>query len=170
MRFWYNKYMTERIFSFPPVYDVSARLLILGTMPSVKSLCAMFYYAHPRNCFWQMMAELHNASFPKTIEQKKSLLLCNGIAIWDVVNSCERKGSLDSAIVAPVPNDITWLLCEAPGIRTILLNGGTAAKLFNKLVTGVDPKVERFVMPSTSPAYTIPYESKKRIWAMHIPH
>ena len=91
-----------RIHSFPPVIDGGCRTLILGTMPSVKSLEAAFYYAHPRNAFWPIMARLLGEAVPETIDEKKALLLRHGAALWDTAASCEREGSLDAAM---------WTLC-----------------------------------------------------------
>lgn len=90
--------MEERIEGFPPVAEADARLLILGSMPSVESLKQGFYYAHPRNAFWRILAEVFDESVPDSIEDKKRLLIDHRIALWDVAHSCVRPGSLDSNI------------------------------------------------------------------------
>lgn len=157
-----------RIRSFPPVYDGRSRLLILGTMPSEASLEQGFYYAHPRNCFWLMLAELLDEPPPQDNAHKRALLLANGIALWDVAESCERQGSLDSAIRLPEPNDIPSLIQACPGIRTILFNGGTAMRLYKRLLPDAWGLLRQVRMPSTSPAYTLPYAQKCAAWAREI--
>ena len=159
--------MSERKFSFEPVWAEDARLLILGTMPSVQSLLQGFYYAHPRNAFWPMMFELLGEAYSEKIEDKKRLLLRNRIALWDVALSAIRPGSLDSDIREAVPNDIPWLLAKCPGIHKVLLNGTTALSLYRRLVP--PQSVECVQLPSTSPANTMRYEAKRAAWAAHIP-
>ena len=156
--------MEDRIYGFEPVYREDARLLILGSMPSVQSLADSFYYAHPRNAFWPMMAQILDAAAPASIADKKALLIQNRIALWDTVHSCVREGSLDSAIRSAVPNDFESLYKCCPHIRHIIFNGAAAQQLYHKLVARQD---ERFVfhrLPSTSPAYTLKYESKLSAW------
>ena len=152
-----------RIHSFPPVIDGGCRTLILGTMPSVKSLEAAFYYAHPRNAFWPIMARLLGETVPETIDEKKALLLRHGAALWDTAASCEREGSLDAAMRDVVLNDVGALLEKYPHIDRIVLNGGAAFKLFSKM------RIERagleaVRLPSTSPACTLPFEKKLEAW------
>ena len=155
--------MDGRIFSYPPIADASARILVLGTMPSVESLRQGFYYAHPRNAFWRIMAEIFGENVPATVEEKKSLLLRNGIALWDTLRSCEREGSLDSAIQRPEPNDIPALLAECPDIRKICFNGAASEMLFMRHIGPVEG-VELIRLPSTSPAYTLAYAKKLAVW------
>lgn len=110
--------MEERIICFEPVAEQDARLLILGTMPSVESLRQSFYYAHPRNAFWPIIADVLAQPRPETVEAKKQLLIGHRIALWDVAHSCVRSGSLDSAIRDVVPNDFAVLFARySPGIR-----------------------------------------------------
>lgn len=156
--------MSGRIFSFEPVYRADARVLVLGTMPSVESLKQAFYYAHPRNAFWPIMAALHGAELPDDTAGKKRLLVENGIALWDVACSCEREGSLDSAIREALPNDIAGLYRACPGIRRVLFNGATAMKLYEKLIGAVPDGMEAMRMPSTSPAYPLTFEKKLEAW------
>ena len=155
--------MDGRIFSYPPIADASARILVLGTMPSVESLRQGFYYAHPRNAFWRIMAEIFGEELPVSMEEKKSLLLRNGIALWDTLRSCEREGSLDSAIQRPEPNDIPALLAECPDIRKICFNGAASETLFMRHIGPVEG-VELIRLPSTSPAYTLAYAKKLAVW------
>ncbi len=135
---------------FEPVFDKNSRILILGSLPSVKSRENGFYYGHPRNRFWKVLAALLAEPEPGTIPEKQSMLLRNGIAIWDVIESCEIIGSSDSSIKNVVPADLSKIL-NAAKIEKICTNGGTAGRLYQKYdlpVTGM-PNV---ALPSTSPA------------------
>lgn len=156
--------MSERIFSFDPVWREDALILILGSMPSVESLKQGFYYAHPRNAFWPMMAEILEEEKPQSIEQKKAMLIRHRIALWDSAHSCEREGSLDSAIRAPRANDFDFLYRNCPGIRHVFFNGAAAFDLYRKLVSKEDALRAFHRMPSTSPAYTMKYEDKLSLW------
>ena len=156
--------MEERIVCFEPVAEQDARLLILGTMPSVESLRQSFYYAHPRNAFWPIMADVLGQLRPETVEEKKRLLTSHGIALWDVAHSCVRPGSLDSAIRDVVANDFGALFARCPNIEKILFNGATAQKLFHRLVNALPVDCVLAQMPSTSPAYTLAYERKLALW------
>ena len=156
--------MSGRIIAFEPVTPPGARVLILGSMPSVESLNQGFYYAHPRNAFWSILAQVFGEPFPEDIPGRVALLERHGIALWDVLQSCEREGSLDSAIRRPEPNDFEGLFRRCPGIRRILLNGGTAERLFMKWGKPFTEGRELIKLPSTSPAYTLPYERKLAQW------
>lgn len=135
---------------FAPIFDEHSRVLILGTFPSVKSREQNFYYGHPQNRFWKVMARLTGWDVPQTIEEKKALLLENGIAIWDVIESCEIIGSSDSSIRNVVPADLNCILQKAE-IQTIYANGGTAKKLYEKY-SRENTGREIIGLPSTSPA------------------
>ena len=136
--------------TFEPVYDENSRILILGTFPSVKSREQQFYYGHPQNRFWKLLAALTGYETPQTIPEKKKLLLDNGIAIWDVVASCEIIGSSDSSIRNVVPADLNRILQSAP-IRKIYANGGKAFELYQKYAFPLTGRpIEK--LPSTSPA------------------
>lgn len=132
---------------FEPIANEHSRILILGTMPSVQSRKADFYYSHPRNRFWQMIAICYGQQLPKSIEDKTKLLLLNGIALWDVLASCEISGSDDSSIRNPNYNDIATLLSGKP-IRKILCNGKRAYSFCTRL----NLSAPLICMPSTSPA------------------
>lgn len=136
--------------TFEPVWDTNSRVLILGTFPSVKSRENHFYYGHPQNRFWKMIAQITKSKLPETIEEKKKLLLTNHIAIWDVIASCDIIGSSDSSITDVVPNDIAGLLADT-NIQTILANGKKAAELYNRYIYP-QTKLPIVTMPSTSPA------------------
>lgn len=135
---------------FEPIFDEKSRVLILGTFPSVKSREQNFYYGHPQNRFWKVMARLTDSEVPQTVEEKKALLLKNGIAIWDVIESCEIVGSSDSSIRNVVPADLNRVLSKC-SIRTIYANGGTAKKLYEKYSKQITGR-EIVGLPSTSPA------------------
>lgn len=156
--------MSGRLVAFPPVAPPGARLLILGSMPSVASLQQGFYYAHPRNAFWPLMAEALGEPAPADIPAKIALLERHDIALWDVLYSCEREGSLDSAIREPAPNDFAALFERCPGIGRVLFNGGTAKRLFFRYCSEFLAGRTWAQPPSTSPAYTIPYERKLALW------
>lgn len=142
---------------FPPLYDTNSEILILGSFPSVKSRAQKFFYGHPQNRFWRVSAAVFQDSVPETIAEKIAFLLRNHIALWDVIGQCEIKGSSDSSIRNVIPNDLSPILQHA-AIRRIYVNGGTAAKYYQKYqlpLTGI-PAVQ---LPSTSPAnaaWTLP--------------
>ena len=137
--------------TFAPVYDKNAKVLVLGSFPSVKSRENNFYYGHPKNRFWKMAAGVCKAKVPETIEEKRDFLLEHHIALWDVIASCDIIGSSDSSIKNVVPNDIGRIL-KAADIQKILCNGDKAYQLFLKycMQEGM-PEVKK--LPSTSPAY-----------------
>lgn len=135
---------------FEPVWDEHSRILILGSLPSVKSREQGFYYGHPQNRFWRVLAAVTKEPVPQTIEEKRAFLLRQGIAVWDVIASCEIEGSSDSTIRDVVPADITGLLRKS-GITKVYVNGGKAAELYAKYIlpqTGI----KAVKLPSTSPA------------------
>ncbi|MDO4983662.1 MAG: DNA-deoxyinosine glycosylase [Eubacteriales bacterium] len=136
--------------TFGPVYDENSRILILGSFPSVKSREANFYYGHPQNRFWPLLSRLLECDVPESIEEKKTLLLSNNIALWDTLDSCDIIGSSDSSIRNAVPTDVMQIL-DAADIKKIFCNGGTSYTLFLRYLTpvcGITP----VKLPSTSPA------------------
>ena len=135
---------------FAPVYDKNSRVLILGTFPSVKSREQNFYYGHPQNRFWKVIAGLTGEPVSETIENKKMVLLKHGIAVWDVIESCDITGSSDSSIRNVVPARLEQVLdrCE---IREIYANGSTAKKLYERYQKAACGR-EIVGLPSTSPA------------------
>lgn len=135
--------------TFEPVYDESSRILILGSLPSVKSREQGFYYGHPQNRFWKVLAGLLEVEEPGTIEEKKKMLLKNGIAIWDVLESCDIQGSSDSSIKNPVAADIPGLLKKTK-IEKIYVNGNAAGKYYKKYILPLTGR-EAVVLQSTSP-------------------
>ena len=135
---------------FPPLYNKDSRILILGSFPSVKSREQMFFYGHPQNRFWKVISSVFECDVPQTIEEKKQLLLKHGIALWDVIASCEITGSSDSSIKNVKVNDLSIILEEAD-IMQIFVNGSTAEKYFKKY-TKAQIKRDAICLPSTSPA------------------
>lgn len=136
--------------TFEPVFDEKSEILILGSLPSVKSREQGFYYGHPMNRFWRVLSEILRCNEPITIEEKKYMLLANHIAIWDVISECDIKGSADSSIKNVVPADIGYLLAQT-NIRQIYANGNTTGRLYRKYLQDVTCR-EIIVLPSTSPA------------------
>lgn len=135
---------------FEPVYDKDSRILILGSLPSVKSRENGFYYGHPQNRFWKVIAGIYGLDVPENILKKKELLHQCGIAVWDVIESCEIKGSSDSSIREVVTADLNTIL-ERCTIEKIFANGKTAGSLYNKFAKE-KTKREIIELPSTSPA------------------
>ena len=150
------------IYSFPPFADAKSKVLILGTMPGKESLRMNFYYAHPQNAFWKILFEVHKVPFSADNQDKINLLLQNGIAIWDVLRTCERQSSLDTDIKMEVPNDLRQFLSSHSGISKIFFNGKGAARYFSKYFA--DISLPNQVLPSTSPAHAIKWEQKLAIW------
>lgn len=139
--------------TFGPVYDINSKILVLGSMPSVKSREQQFYYGHPQNRFWKVISAVFGEAEPETIAEKKEFLLRNNVALWDVIASCDIIGSSDSSIKNVKENDMNIIL-SAADIKTIFLNGGKAHELFlkycGKYVHENKPALVK--LPSTSPA------------------
>ena len=138
------------IHPIPPLYDKDSKILILGSFPSVKSREEAFFYGHKQNRFWKVLAALFQEPIPGTIDEKKHLLLEHHIAIWDVIQSCDIKGSSDSSIKNVEPTELRKIL-DAANIKQIYANGSKAGQLYKKYqlpLTGM----EAVILPSTSPA------------------
>ena len=136
--------------TFEPIYNKDSKILILGSFPSVKSRENNFYYGHPQNRFWKVIAGIIGEKEPVTIEEKKKLLLDNHIAVWDVIASCSIQGSSDSSIKDVVVNDFTDIM-ENSSIHTIYVNGNKAYELYHKYAEG-NTGIKAVKLPSTSPA------------------
>lgn len=136
--------------SFEPVFGPASRALILGSWPSPESWRQGFYYGHPRNRFWPLLARLCGAETPQTVEQKRALILQNGLALWDVLESCTVTGASDASIKDPVPVDLAALLEKAP-VEAVFCNGAAAFRLYEKMLRPVSG-IAAVRLPSTSPA------------------
>lgn len=142
--------MEHIIHSIEPVFDAESRVLILGTMPSPKSREVQFYYGHPQNRFWRVLAAVLGEELPQSVPEKEAMLLRHRIALWDVLAECEITGASDSSIRNPVANDLSVILGHAP-VQAVFTTGATAWKLYTRLQkphTGI----EAVRLPSTSPA------------------
>lgn len=164
-----SKNASAQVDSFPPQIADGCRVLILGTAPSVRSLAMQQSYAHAQNLFWPLMGEMFDAGPELEYAERIRRLHRHGIGIWDVLASCERSGSLDSAIVraSEIANDIPGLLAEQPSIAAIGLNGGHAQRSFRRLVLPDIPAERRETLvlldlPSTSPANASISRPRKR--------
>ena len=153
--------------SFPPVVDPHTRVLILGSLPGVRSLAVGQYYAHPQNGFWRLAGgvidtDLQALPYPERL----AALLAHGIGLWDVIDEASREGSLDAAIRDHRPNDLVQLLETLPNLRAIAFNGATAAKLGRKTLAGLGRDIVLLDLPSSSPAYTLPLGRKAEAWSV----
>lgn len=133
-----------------PIYNNESKVLILGTMPSVKSREQEFYYAHPKNRFWKTLSKVYNEEIGSTKQERKDFLYKHNIALFDVLKSCEINGSSDNSIKNPIPNDLSKILNNSK-IKTIFTTGRKAYDLYTKLIY---PKthIEALYLPSPSPA------------------
>ena len=151
--------------SFPPFINTTTEILILGTMPGIASLEKQEYYAHPRNHFWKIIYTLfNNLPVLEVFEQKIAFLQNNKIGLWDVLENCERKGSLDAHIKNHKENDFEMLFEKFSGITKIVFNGKESHKYFFFFFFQIKG-ITYYVMPSTSPANTMCFEKKLKIWS-----
>ena len=164
----------HQVESFPPQVAPDCVVLILGTVPSVRSLELRQSYGHKHNLFWPFMGELFDAGPELAYAERIARLQRHGVGIWDVLERCERRGSLDSAIIrdSEVANDIPALLATHPAIRVIALNGGKAQQSFRRHVVprldaGLRARITQLDLPSTSPANaSIPRARKLERWRL----
>ena len=159
--------MPSPISCFAPIIPNHPKVIILGTMPSVKSLEEAFYYAHPRNAFWFIIADLVGRELPSEFDKRQA---CEelGILLWDVLSDCQREGSLDSNIKQPQANDFGSLLKQYPHVKQIFFNGQPAANLFQQQVVKKQSLPENLVfttLTSTSPANArLTIDAKRLLW------
>jgi TDG/mug DNA glycosylase family protein len=161
--------MPDHARSFPPIASADARVLILGSMPGRASLAAGQYYAHPRNAFWPIMGRLLDFDASRDYPTRVDSLKVAGIAVWDVLHSCHRPGSLDSAIAddSLVANDLPGFLVAHSEIRHVFFNGAKAESCFRRHIklTMAEPRIGFARLPSTSPAHAgMPFEKKLEAW------
>ncbi|WP_300687245.1 DNA-deoxyinosine glycosylase [Chryseobacterium sp.] len=155
--------MQNRISSFSAIIDDQSEILILGSIPGVKSLEMQQYYAHPQNKFWKIIFELLKEDFTEDYTQRIETIKKHHIALWDVIDSCERKGSLDSEIKNEEANQIAELLENHPNIKVVFCNGGKSYKNLQKLL-GKNYRLPVILLPSTSPLHTVSFEKKIEEW------
>jgi TDG/mug DNA glycosylase family protein len=150
--------------SFPPVVNPGVRVLVLGSLPGERSLAAARYYAHPQNQFWRLIGAVIQKDLASMgYEQRLDVLLGAGVGLWDSVGSATRKGSLDAEIRGHEANPLAELAASLHQLRAIGFNGGTSAKIGIKAL-GEQTKLELVPLPSSSPAYTLPFERKREAW------
>jgi hypoxanthine-DNA glycosylase len=161
---------TPLLEGFAPVVDDGARLLILGSFPSVQSLATRQYYGNPRNAFWPITSALFGFDAHAAYETRLAALQSHGVALWDVLHKCRRAGSSDAKIdpKSLVVNDFGQLFATYPCIRRVYFNGHTADKLFRRLVL-IDAPVSYALLPSTSPARAMPAGQKLDAWRVISP-
>lgn len=153
-----------KIQSFPPLVDTATTTLILGTMPGATSLQKYEYYAYTQNQFWKIIFTVFDKlPIPTNFDDKVSVLKNNNIGLWDVLQTCNRQGSLDSNIKNHLENDIPSLLIKHPTITKILFNGKESQRYFMRAFGEING-IQYFGMPSTSPAYTLKFEEKLKVW------
>lgn len=150
---------------FPPVVDNDTRLLILGSLPGDASLAQQQYYAHPQNRFWHLLSDVLDVNLLEIdYQQRLQCLLEHRIGLWDVVAQAKREGSLDSKITERDDNDLLGLLDTLPHLKAIAFNGGTAHKIGLKILGARASAFQIYALPSSSPAYTLPYSEKLKLW------
>lgn len=151
--------------SFGPVVDSNVRVLVLGSLPGEVSLARGQYYAHPQNRFWMLMSEVIGVELPALdYPGRLQALLGRGIGLWDVVAQARRQGSLDASIREHSGNDLLALVAGLPQLSAIAFNGGTAARMGLKILDGAAARYRVLKLPSSSPAYTLPYARKLEAW------
>lgn len=155
--------------SFDYIADKNSSILILGSMPGIKSLEEVEYYAHPRNAFWEILHKIYGGDI-SSYQNKKEILYKNNIALWDSLKHCDRKGSLDSEIKKDsiIPNDFSSFFKKYPKIKKVFCNGATSYNEFIKVYKNLDEQfsyIEVYKLPSTSPANAkMRFEDKLKEW------
>ncbi|MDR2925347.1 MAG: DNA-deoxyinosine glycosylase [Azoarcus sp.] len=151
-----------RLSGLAPVFDAGTRCLILGSFPSPASLAAQQYYGHKQNHFWKLLgAILDEPLFALPYAERLQHVLAHHIGIWDVYRACVRPGALDASIRAGEANDFDALFAQMPALKRLCFNGLCAAKFAPRLMR---PNLETHILPSSSPAYTLPFASKLERW------
>jgi hypoxanthine-DNA glycosylase len=155
----------ERWQGLAPVHAPDAQWLLLGSFPGVASLKAAQYYGHPRNQFWRLVGAVFDVDLVAMgYPERLAALRLHRIAVWDVITETEREGSLDSAIRNPFASDLAGLIERLPALRTIGFNGGTAARFGLRQLGPLAARYRVLSLPSSSPAYTMPYDAKLEAW------
>lgn len=155
---------SDRLCAFPPIIGQKPGILILGTMPGVRSLQEQQYYAHPQNQFWRIMGDIYGAGPDLPYEERLEILKNKGVAVWDVLQSCIREGSMDSDIRHATPNDFKAFFREYPAIRLVVFDSAKAEEIFQK-TQGDFPLIRFCRVPSPSPAHArLRYAEKLTLW------
>ena len=154
----------SKVESFSPSIDKDSRILILGSMPGVQSIKAQQYYANPRYQFWRMIYTIFSMPLDQDYNHRILFTRQKGIALWDVISSCNRVGSLDANIENETVHDVKGLLENYPNLRLVAFNGTKAFEVYKKQVGFDDEGVDYRVFPSTSPANTMAFEDKLEAW------
>jgi hypoxanthine-DNA glycosylase len=150
--------------SFPPVVDARTRVLVLGSLPGEESLARRQYYGNPRNHFWRLMSEVIDRDLvPLAYEDRLRALLDAGVGLWDTVGAATRRGSLDGDIRNHEANPLSALVSTLPALRAVGFNGGKSASL-GLAQLAVEPRLALLPLPSSSPAYTLPFQAKLEEW------
>ncbi|MGW0162507.1 DNA-deoxyinosine glycosylase [Mycobacterium sp. NPDC003323] len=157
--------MSESLHGLPPIVGARPTVLVLGNMPSVLSLAHGEYYGNPRNAFWRICADIHGFDPEAAYPLRVAALTGHGVAVWDVLRSCRRIGSLDSAVQrdSMVANDIGAFVADHPTIGLLVFNGGAALRNYRRLIPE-PPDLPVAQLPSTSPAHTMAYAEKLDRW------
>jgi TDG/mug DNA glycosylase family protein len=157
-------WMEEVKRSFAPVVDAGVRVLVLGSLPGEQSLAQQRYYGNPRNAFWRLISAVIGTDLvPLDYEARLKALLAARVGLWDSVGSATRSGSLDGAIKNHIANDLASLAENLPELRAVAFNGGKSAAIGARQLAG-HTGLELIPLPSSSPAFTMPYEQKLKIW------
>lgn len=155
--------------SFKPVVNSQSRVLILGSMPGGESLRKNQYYGHEQNAFWPLISKLLNVPCPADYQARLDMLLSRGIALWDVIKSCERKGSLDSNIKNAAVNDFNEFFADYPSIKHVFFNGSKAYSMFLRHIGFAFENIEFTKLGSTSPAHAVSFETRLYDWKRILP-
>lgn len=153
--------------SLEPVFQNNADVLILGSMPGEESLRKQEYYGYPRNQFWRLMVDITGFPMPESYGERLSALTRTGIALWDVIGSCLRSGSLDTNIKGEKPNELLNFIDGFDSLRAVFFNGQKSARSFNRsfgFKSLEERRIEYRIIPSSSPAHTMSYENKYSSW------
>ena len=141
------------VHTIPPLYDSTSRVLLLGSIPSPKSREVGFFYGHPRNRFWPVLAAVLGEPAPQTIEQKRAMCLRHHVALWDTIARCDIAGASDTSIRNAVPNDVAALI-EQLGVQAVFCNGAASGRIYAKYAEPLT-HLPATVLPSTSPANAV---------------
>lgn len=154
----------SKVESFSPWNDKRSRILILGSMPGVQSIKKQQYYANPRNQFWPIIYSLFSEPLDRNYNERIFFIQEKGIALWDVIRTCCRTGSLDSKIESETVNDFKGLFNNYPNLKLVAFNGTKAFEVYKKRVGFDLASIEYKLLPSTSPANTMKFETKLKEW------